>query len=151
MIKVSTWYRKSVWQVHTTGRMGHSTWSCLRILCWDLPNVYLCFVWSQIQKSTAKRSCFGRDMAAHHGRQWAHQFYLWHDWYTPFAFWHSKYLSICLMGTSPKKRHTNSQYWWRYCHLLLLTVVNSEQDMLHSDKNHWHFSHSNIVDKCTYI
>ena len=63
--------------------------------------------------------CFGGDMAAHCGRQWAHQFYLWHDWYILFTFWHCKYLPICLMRTLQKKRHTNSQYWWRYCHLLL--------------------------------
>ena len=38
------------------------------------------------QKSTTERSCFGGDMAAHHGRQWAHQFHLWHDWYIQFTF-----------------------------------------------------------------
>jgi hypothetical protein len=51
MIKDWTWYRKSSWQVDMSGERGHSTWSCIRILCWDPPNVYLCFVWSQIQKS----------------------------------------------------------------------------------------------------
>jgi hypothetical protein len=45
-------------------KMGHSTWSCLRILCWDPPIVYLCYVWSQIQKSATGRSCFGGDMVA---------------------------------------------------------------------------------------
>ena len=53
-------------------------------------------------------------------------------------------------GDMPKKRHRNNQYWWRYSHLLLLTVVNSEQDILHSDGNHLHFSHSNMVDRCIY-
>ena len=107
-------------------KMGHSTWSCLGIHCLDPLNVYLCFVWSQIQKNTTVTSCFGGDMAAHCGRQWAHQFYLWYDWYILFTFWHSKYLLICLMGTYQKMRHTNSQYWWRYCHLLssLLSTVS---------------------------
>ena len=27
---------------------------------------------------------------------------LWHDWYILFAFWYSKYLPICLMGTYQK-------------------------------------------------
>ena len=151
MIKLWTWYRKSGWQVDMSGKIRHSTWSCLRILCWDPPNVYLCFVWSEIQKSATDRSCFGGDMAAHCGRQWAHQCDLWHDWHILFAFWHSKYLPLCLMGTYHKKRHTHIQYWWRYCHLLLLTVVNSEQDILDSDRNQSLFLHSNIVDECIYI
>jgi len=69
MIKDWTWYRKSSWQVDMSGERGHSTWSCLRILCWDPPNVYLCFVWSQIQKSATGRSCFGGDMATHCGSE----------------------------------------------------------------------------------
>ena len=151
MLKVWIWYRTSDCWVDMSWKMGHSTWSCLWILCWDPPNVYLCLVWSQIQKSATVTSCFGGDMAAHCGRQWAHQFYLWHDWYILFTFWHCKYLPICLMGTLQKKRHTNSQYWWRYCHLLLVTVVNSEQDILHSDGIWSHFLHSNIMDECIYI
>ena len=61
-------------------------------------------------------SCFGGDMGAHCGRQWAHQFHLWHDWHILFAFWHPKCLPIHLMGTCQKKRHRNRQYWWRYWH-----------------------------------
>ena len=90
-------------------------------------------------------------MAAHCGRQWAHQFHLWHDWCMLFAIWHSKSLPPCLMGTCQKKRHRNSQYWWRYWHLLLVTVVNSEQDMWHSDRNQLHFLQSNMVDRCISI
>ena len=101
--------------------------------------------------SPNSRPCFGRDMAAHHGRQCGHHFYLWHDWCILFAFWHSKCLPMCLMGTYQKKRHRNSQYWWRYCHLLLVTAVNSEQDMLHSDRNHLHFLQCNMVDRCMSI
>ncbi len=151
MIKVWTWYRKSSWQVDMSRKMGHSTWSCLGILCWHHPNVYLCYVWSQIKKSAIRRSCFGGDMAAHCGRQWAHQFYVWHGWYMLCAFWHFKCLPICLMRQYQKKRHKNNQYWWRYCHFLLLTVVNSEQDVLRSDRNQLHFLHSNMVDRCIYI
>jgi hypothetical protein len=51
----------------------------------------------------------------------------------------------------PKKCHKNEQYWSRYCHLLLLTVVNSEQNMLDSDRNHWDLLHSNMVDGWIYI
>ncbi len=68
-------------------------------------------------------------------------YYLHSD--TPNTFLH-----ICLMGTYQKKRHKNNQYWWRYCHFLL---VNSEQDMLNSDRNQSHFLHSNMVDRCIYI
>ena len=132
-------------------KKGYSTWSCLRIFCWDTPNVYLCYVWSQIKKSTTGRFCFGGDMGAHCGRQWAHQFHLWHNWGILFAFWHPKCLPICLMGTYQKKRHGNNQYWLRYWHILLVTVVNSEQEMLHSDRNQSHFSHSNMVDRCISI
>ena len=73
------------------------------------------------------------------------------DWSMLFVFWHSKSLPLCLMGTCQKKRHRNSQYWWRYWHLLLVTVVNSEQEMLHSNRNHLHFLQSNMVDKCISI
>ena len=151
MIKVWIWYRKSGWQVGMSQKMGHSTWSCPRILYWHPPNVYLCYVWSQVKKSTTGRSCFGGDIIAHCGRQWAHQFHVWHDWYILFAFWHPKYLPIRLMGTSQKKRHKNNQYSWRYHHLLLVAVANSGQDMLDSDRNQLHFLHSNMVDRCIYI
>ena len=60
-------------------------------------------------------------------------------WHMLFVFWHSKSPPLCLMGTYQKKRHRNNRYWWRYWHLLLVTVVNSEQDILHSDGNHLHF------------
>ena len=143
---------KTLWvHVDMSGEMGHSTWSCLGILCWDPPNIYLCCVWSQIKKSATGRTCFGQDMAAHCVRQWAHQFHFWHDWYITFAFWHCKYLPISIIGIFQKKRHKNIQHSQRYCHLLLVTVDNSEQDMLHSDRNHWHFLHSNMVGTCTYI
>ena len=112
MLKVWIWYRTSGCWVDMSWKMGHSTWSCLWILCWDPPNVYLCFVWSQIKKSITGRSCFDGDVAAHCGRQRAHQFYLWYDWYIIFTFWHWKY--ICLMQTSQTMCHTNSWYWWRY-------------------------------------
>ena len=148
MIKVWTWYRNNGWQVD---KKGHSTWSCLRILCWDPPSVYLCYVWSQIKKSATGRSCFGGDMAPHCCRQWAHQFHLWHDWCMLFVFWHSKSLPLCLMGTCQKKCHRNSQYWWRYWALLLVTIVNNEQDMLHYDRNQLCFLHSNMMDRCIYI
>ena len=52
------------------------------------------------------------------------------DWYMLFVFWHSKSLLLCLMGACQKKRHRNNQYWLRYWHILLVTVVNSEQEML---------------------
>ena len=85
----------------------------------------------------------------------------WQTVSTPISFVAWLVHTICILtcqipsympnGDIPKKRHRNNQYWWRYCHLLLLTVVNSEQDMLHSDRNHSHFLHSNIVDRCIYI
>ena len=107
------------------------------------PKWHSVIIRNQSPKNRHRNIMFGGDMAAHCGRQWAHQFYLWHDWYILFTCWHCKYLPICLMDT-------NSQYWWRYCHLLLVTVVNSEQDILHSDGIWSHFLHSNIMDECIY-
>ena len=50
-----------------------------------------------------------------------------------------------------KKRHKNTQYPQRYCTLFVLTVVNSEQDILHSATNYWSFSDSNIRDGWIYM
>ena len=127
-------------------KRGHSTWSCLVILCWDPHNVYACFVWSEIKKGATGRSCFGRDMAAHCGRQWATNFILAWLMYTICIL--TSQIPSCMPNEDiPKKRHRNNQYWWRYWHLLLLTVVNSEQDMLHF----WQKPIANIADRCIYI
>ena len=50
-----------------------------------------------------------------------------------------------------KMCHKNSQNPQRYNKLLLLTVDNSEQDILHSDINNWCFLHFNMVIRWIYM
>ena len=39
----------------------------------------------------------------------------------------------------PKKRHRNNQYWWRYCHLLLLTVATVSKTCCILTETTWTF------------
>ena len=68
-------------------------------------------------------------------------------------FLHSNMVDRCIsiqgIGSKnvPQKHSVLREIW----HLLLVTVANSEQDILHCDRIHFHFLYSNMVDRCISI
>ena len=77
--------------VDMSGKMGHSTWSCLGILCWDPPNVYLCCVWSQIKKCHRKNLFWTRYLVCQSPVWSSFNCLFWHNW---------TWTSLCISANS---------------------------------------------------